>query len=146
MGKGAIATLNWVLVFHIFGVVFWVGSLLLISNLMALVPGEVGVAKERIIVLAGRLLRVSANIGAAVAIIFGILAVAAEPAVLAQGWLHLKLLLVVLMLVVHFRLYQRIRAVEEAPLEASRGEFSILHGVVSVLLLGTLILVFVKPF
>jgi protoporphyrinogen IX oxidase len=144
--KGEIVTLNWILVFHIFGVVFWVGSLLLISRLMALVPGEIGVARERMIVIARRLLMVSANSGAAVTIIFGILAVVAEPGVLARGWLHLKLLLVLLMLVVHFRLYQRIRALEEAPLEATRREFSIMHGLVSLLLLGTLVLVFLKPF
>jgi putative membrane protein len=118
----------------------------MISRLMALVSDEVGVARERIIVLARRLLRVSANAGAAVAIIFGILAVVAEPGVLARGWLHLKLLLVLLMLVVHFRLYQHIRAAEEAPLEVSRREFSIMHGLVSLLLLGVLMLVFLKPF
>jgi putative membrane protein len=146
LGTGETVTLNWVLVFHIFGVVFWVGSLLLISRVMALVAYEVGVAKERIIVLARRLLLVSANTGAAVTMIFGILAVAAEPGVLARGWLHLKLLLVLLMLVVHFRLYQRIRAIEEAPLEATRREFSIMHGLVSLLLLGILMLVFLKPF
>src|ERR1700740_1882126 len=123
--KGEILTLNWVLVFHIFGVVFWVGSLLVISRMMALVPDEVGVAKERIIVLARRLLLVSANTGAAVAIIFGVLAIVADPGVLARGWLHLKLLLVLLLLVVQLRLYQRIRAVEEAPLSATRREFSI---------------------
>jgi protoporphyrinogen IX oxidase len=135
-----------VLVFHIFGIVFWVGSLLLISRAMALAADEVGVAKERIIVLARRLLRVGANTGAAVAIVFGILAIVAEPGVLARGWLHLKLLLVLLMLVVHFRLYRRIRAVEEAPLEATRREFSVMHGLISLLLLGTLVLVFLKPF
>jgi putative membrane protein len=113
---------------------------------MALVPDEVGVAKERIIVLARRLLMVSANTGAVVAIIFGILAVVAEPAVLARSWLHLKLLLVLLMLVVHFRMYQRIQALIEAPLDATRREFSIMHGLVSLLLLGTLMLVFLKPF
>ena len=114
--------------------------------MMALVSDEVGVAKERIIVLARRLLLVSANTGAAVAIIFGILAVVAEPAVLARGWLHLKLLLVLLMLMVHFRMYQRIQALIEAPLDATRREFSIMHGLVSLLLLGTLMLVFLKPF
>jgi putative membrane protein len=113
---------------------------------MALVAGEIGVARERVIVIARRLLMVSANSGAAVTIIFGILAIVAEPGVLARGWLHLKLLLVLLMLVVHFRLYQRIRALEEAPLEATRREFSIMHGLVSLLLLGTLVLVFLKPF
>jgi putative membrane protein len=144
--KGETVTLNWILVFHIFGVVFWIGSLLLISRLMALVPGEIGVARERIIVLARRLLMVSANSGAAVTIVFGILAIAVEPGVLAQGWLHLKLLLVLLMLGVHFRLYQRIQALGEAPLEATRREFSIMHGLVSLLLLGTLVLVLIKPF
>jgi protoporphyrinogen IX oxidase len=135
-----------VLVFHIFGVVFWVGSLLVISSVMSLVPDEVGVAKERIIVLARRLLLVSANTGAAVAITFGILAIVAEPEVLVRGWLHLKLLLVLLMLIIHVRLYLRIRALEEAPLTAMRREFSIMHGLISLLLLGALILVFVKPF
>jgi protoporphyrinogen IX oxidase len=134
-----------VLVFHIFGVVFWIGSLLVISSMMALVPDEVGVAKERIIVLARRLLVVGANIGAAVTIIFGILAILSEPGVLTQGWLHLKLLLVLFIMGIHYRLYQRIRALEEAPLDATRREFSVIHGLVSALLLGTLVLVFLKP-
>jgi protoporphyrinogen IX oxidase len=144
--KGDIVTLSWVLAFHIFGVVFWIGSLLVISSIMARVPDEVGVAKERIIVLARRLITVTANTGAAIAVIFGILAIVAEPEVLTRGWLHLKLLLVLLMLVVHFRLYRRIRTLEEAPLDATRREFSIIHGLVSLLLLGILLLVIVKPF
>jgi protoporphyrinogen IX oxidase len=134
------------LVFHIFGVVFWIGTLLLTSSIMAQVPEEVGVAKERITVLARRLLLVSGSTGAIVTIIFGILAIVAEPGVLLRGWLHVKLLLVLLILVVHFRLHQRVRAVEEAPLDATRREFSVMHGLVSLLLLGTLILVVLKPF
>lgn len=134
------------LVFHIFGVVFWIGSLLVISSLMALVADEVGVAKERIIVLARRLQVIGANIGAAITIIFGILAILSEPGVITQGWLHLKLLLVLFTLGLHYRLYQRIRLLEEAPLDATRREFSIIHGLVSALLLGTLVLVFLKPF
>ena len=113
---------------------------------MGVVPDEVGVAKERMIVVARRLWMVNANVGAAVTIIFGILAILAEPGVAGRGWLHWKLLLVVLMLAVHFRLFQRIRVLEGAPLDASRREFSIIHGAVSLLLLGILILVFLKPF
>ena len=96
--------------------------------------------------LARRLLLVSANTGAAVTIIFGILLIVAEPGVWVRGWLHLKLIMVLLMLVVQLRLYQRIRALEEAPDDATRREFSILHGLVSLLLLVTLMLVFLKPF
>jgi protoporphyrinogen IX oxidase len=124
----------------------WVGSLLLISSLMALVPDEVGVARERAIVVAHRLFRVSSNIGAAVAIIFGIFAILAEPAVLAQGWLHVKLVLVLAMLAAHVRLNLRIIALENDAGAATRREFSIIHGIISALLLVILFLVFVKPF
>ena len=113
---------------------------------MASVPEEVGVAKERIIVMARRLLMVSANSGGAVAIVFGILALLLEPELLTRGWLHVKLLFVLLMLVVQFYMYRRIRTLEEAPLSATRREFSIIHGLVSVLLLGALAMVFVRPF
>jgi protoporphyrinogen IX oxidase len=135
-----------VLVVHVFGVVLWVGSLLVVSSLMALVPEEVGTAKERVIGLARRLVTVSSNTGAAVAIVFGILAILSEPGVLRQGWLHAKLFLVLLMVLVQARLYYRIRALENSPGTASRGEFSMIHGLVSLLLIGILVLVFVKPF
>jgi protoporphyrinogen IX oxidase len=128
----------------------WVdGETQVVLSVLVLCPpstAKVGMAKKRVIVLARRLLLVSANSGAAVAIIFGIMAIVAEPGVLARGWLHLKLLLVLLMLMVQLRLYQRIRALEEAPRDATRREFSIMHGLVSLLLLGTLMLVFLKPF
>jgi putative membrane protein len=113
---------------------------------MGLVAEEVGVAKERVILLARRLLAVSSNVGAAVTIIFGILAILADPVVLQQSWLHIKLVLVLLMLVLHFRLYRRIGAIEDAPLSATRREFSIMHGIVSLLLLGILVMVLVRPF
>jgi len=73
------------------------------------------VAKERVIVLARRLLLVSANSGAAVTIILGIMVIVAESWVLARGWLHLKLLRVLLMLMIQLRLYQRIRALRRGP-------------------------------
>ncbi len=120
------------------------GSLLVISSLMALVPDEVGVAKERTIVLSRRLFHVNSNIGAAVAIIFGIFAILAG--VLVHGWLHLKILLVLALLGFHLRLYWRIIALENEPGTATRREFSIIHGVVSALLLAILFLVFLQPF
>lgn len=113
---------------------------------MALVPDEVGVARERVVVAARRLFHVSANIGATVAIIFGIFAILVEPGVLAQGWLHVKILLVLAMLAAHVRLYLRIVALENDSGAATRREFSIIHGIVSALLLVILFLVFVKPF
>lgn len=141
-----IVTLGWLVIFHLFGVIMWVGTLLLISRLMALVPDEIGVAKERLIVNAGRLLRVSGGISAAVAIVFGIFIILANTTVLRHGWLHVKILLVLAMLAVHIWLYRRIVALENAPASATRREFSITHGIVSVLLLAILALVILQPF
>ena len=139
-------TLTWLIIFHVFGVIFWVGSLLLISSLMRLAPDEVGAAREALIVAARRLFRLSANIGAVVTIVFGILLIVTEPSVLKHGWLHIKLLFVAGMLACHFWLYRRIIGLENEPGSASRGGFATIHGVVSLILLVILVLVFFQPF
>ena len=134
------------LVFHIFGVILWMGSLLVISSMMALVPDEVGAARERMVVIGRRLFHVSSNIGAVVTVVFGIFMVLLNPRVMLQGWMHAKIGLVLLLLVFHVRLYWRVIALENDPGSATRREFTILHGIFSLLLLLILVLVLVKPF
>jgi putative membrane protein len=143
---GEIVTYNWVLVFHIFGVILWMGSLLVISSMMALLPEEVGAARERIVVIARRLFHVSSNIGAIVAVVFGLFIILLNPAIMLQGWMHAKIALVLVLLVFHVRLYWRVTALESDPGSATRREFTILHGIFSLLLLLILVLVLVKPF
>lgn len=138
--------MTWFIVFHLFGVVFWVGSMLVISSLLGLAADEVGAARETLIVAGRRLLRLSANVGALVTVIFGIGIIVLQPAFLTHGWLHVKLLLVVGMLACHFWLYRRVGALENDPGSASRGAFAMIHGVVSLLLLAILGLVFFQPF
>lgn len=145
-GRRGQTVVAWIITLHLFGVIFWLGSLLVITSLLALLPDEVGVAKERFIVAARRLFELGCNIGAAIAVGLGILLVLLEPEVLHHGWLHLKLLLVVILLVVHVRLYRRIVALENEPASASTGEFRMVHGVVSLILLATLLLAILKPF
>ena len=135
----------WIRTLHLFGVIFWLGSLLVITSLLALVADEVGVAKERFIV-AARGLFLGCNIGAAVAIALGILLIPLEPEVLRQGWLHVKLLLVAILLVVHVRLYRRIAALENEPGSATGREFRMVHGISSLLLLAILLLAILRPF
>jgi len=135
-----------VLVFHLFGVIFWVGSLLVISSMMRLVPNEVGATRERMIVVGRRLLHVSANIGAIVTIVFGIFLILLDPHVMLQGWMHAKLTLVLVLLFFHFKFYRRVIALENDPGSATRREFSVVHAIVSLLLLLILVLVLVKPF
>jgi putative membrane protein len=124
----------------------WIGSLLVITSLLALVPDEIAPARERMIVAARRLLRVSSNIGAIVAVIFGVFLILLNPVVMREGWMHGKLGLVLVLLYFHFRLYRRIVALESNPGSATRREFSMIHGAVSLLLLLILVLVLLKPF
>ena len=113
---------------------------------MTLVPDEVGAARERMIFAARRLFLLSANIGAAVAIIFGLFELIARPGLLQAGWMHVKILLVLVLLAIHVRLFMRINAAENDPGTVTRREFSMLHGIVSLLLLAILYLVIAQPF
>lgn len=137
--------MGWLLVLHLFGVIFWVGSLLLISSLLAMVSDEVGMAKERFILIASRLFFSGCNIGGTIAIVFGILLMIALPGVIHERWFDAKLLLVFMLLLVHIRLHRRIVALEENPSAVTRSEFRVIHGLISALLLGILALAVMKP-
>lgn len=138
--------MGWLLVFHLFGIIFWIGSLLLIASLLGMVSDEVGVAKERFILVASDLFFGGCNIGGTVAIAFGILLMIVDPSVLRHGWFHLKLLLVLMLLIVHVRLHRRIVALTDNPSSVNRWEFRVIHAVVSLLLLAILGLAVLRPF
>ncbi len=138
--------MRWLLVFHLFGVILWVGSLLLIASLLAAVSDEVGVAKERFILVANRLFSGGSNSGGAVAIAFGVLLMIADPAVIRHGWIYAKIGLVIVLLGAHIHLQRRIVALTDNPSSVTRREFRVMHGLASVLLLAILALAVFKPF
>jgi putative membrane protein len=138
--------INWGIVFHLFGVVIWLGSLLMIASMLALTTEEVGAARERLILISRRLFQIGCNIGALATVFFGILLILLNPATLMGGWLHVKLVLVLVLLYLHYRLYRRILKLESDPSGASAREFKMIHGIVSMLLLAILALAVLKPF
>jgi putative membrane protein len=137
---------GFVLALHLFGVIFWIGGLLMLASLLARVPEEVGVSKERLLGAVRRLFEVAVNAGAAITIALGIVLAIMRPEVLRQGWLHAKLLLVAVILFYHVRFYRRIRFLEDHPSESSTHEFRVVHGVVSLLVFAILLLAVMKPF
>ena len=138
--------IRWGIVFHLFGVVVWIGNLLVIASMLSLAAEEVGAGRERLIVIARRLFQIGCNIGALTTVFFGIVLILLDPSVLMLGWLHIKLLLVLVLLYFHYRLYRRILNLENDPSSASAREFKMLHGFVSALLLGILALAVLRPF
>src|SRR5271169_2312864 len=94
---------GFVLALHIFGVIFWMGGLLMITSLLARVPEEVGLPKERFLGAARGLFESTVNLGAAISIILGIVLIMLDPLVLQHAWIDAKLLLVAILLFYHVR-------------------------------------------
>src|SRR6476620_6587019 len=109
--------ISWAIVFHLFGVIIWIGNLLVIATMLSLATA-----------------------------FCGIILILLDPAVLMVGWLHTKLVLVLVLLYFHYRLYRRILNLENDPSGASAREFKMIHGLVSALLLAILALAVLKPF
>jgi putative membrane protein len=140
------AARGFILALHIFGAIFWMGGLLMIASLLARVPDEVGLPKERFLGAARGLFEVGTNVGAAVTIGLGIVLIVMDPSVLRHGWLHAKLLLVAVILFYHVRFYRRIIFLENHPSQSTRREYRVIHGMVSLLLIAILVLAVMKPF
>ncbi len=138
--------ISWAIVFHLFGVIIWIGNLLVIASMLSLATEEVGAARERLIVISRRLFQIGGNLGALATVFFGIILILLDPAVLMRGWLHAKLVLVLVLLYFHYRLYRRILNLENDPSGASSREFKMIHGIISALLLAILALAVLKPF
>lgn len=137
---------GFVLALHIFGVIFWLGGLLMVTSLLARVPDEVGLPKERFLGAARGLFESTVNLGAAISILLGLVLIILDPSVLQHGWLHAKLLLVAILLFYHVRFYRRIKFLENNPSQSSSREFRVIHGMVSALLIAILVLTVIKPF
>jgi putative membrane protein len=135
-----------VIALHLFGAIVWIGGLLTLASVLARVPDEVGLPRERLLGAVRTSYRGAVNAGAIITIVLGAILIALQPEVMRQGWLHTKLLLVVLVLAYQWQLYRRIRYLEENPGESSGREFRMAHGILSLLVLAILVLAVLKPF
>jgi len=93
-----------------------------------------------------RLLRGFAHPGAAIAILAGITVVWIQPSYIHQTWLHAKLFLVAILMGLDFVVYWRAKEFHSGQIELKRSECMMLHGAISLVFLGILILVMIKPF
>jgi putative membrane protein len=137
----------WTLVFHIIGLVFWLGSLLVVTQILA-IHREESSSETRATLgrLESKLLRGLAHPGAAIMVITGVVLLFHEPGYLRENWLHAKLLLVVVLIGLDLRLAFQARKLREGKIELSSRECMVLHGAISLVFLVILILVMIKPF
>ena len=136
----------WLKAFHIIGVVTWFAGLFYLPRLFVYhAEADEASIRERLKVMERRL-RVMTHIGGALAVAFGIATLVAEPFYLHAGWLHLKLLLVLLLLVYHALLVKLTRAFAHDHCRWSARQLRGFNEIPGVLLLAIVILAVVKPF
>ena len=137
----------WALVFHILGFVFWMGGLLVATQVLAMHTEETSPeARDSLARLERKLMKGVAHPGAAITVVAGVVVIALQPDYLHQHWLHAKLSLVAILIALDLIIHFRARAFQAGRLELERRECKILHGAVSLVFLGILVLVMIKPF
>jgi putative membrane protein len=139
----------WLKAFHIIFVVTWFAGLFYLPRLFIYhaEASEAGV-RERLKVMERRLLMIT-HIGGALAVLFGLATLGAfahaSSAYLAQGWLHAKLALVVLLIAYHVLLVRMTaQFARDANTRSSRW-LRIFNEVPALLLIAIVVLVVVKP-
>lgn len=136
----------WLKAFHVIGVVMWFAGLFYLPRLFVY-HAEAGetVLRARFKVMERRLL-VMTHIGGALAVGFGLATLASEPFYLHAGWLHLKLLLVLLLVVYHGMLVKLVRDFARDRCGWTSRGLRWFNEIPTVLLLAIVILAVVKPF
>jgi putative membrane protein len=139
----------WVLAFHLVGVVLWMGGLLTFSRVLGYHAREAPSVRPRYTWLEGRLNYLVTIPGAVLTIAFGLwlARIYGMQWFRVASWMHWKLGLVGVVLILHAFLTAKQRAIaRQAPdAHVPRALFAALHGTLGLLLIGILILATVQP-
>jgi len=134
----------WLKALHIIFVVAWFAGLFYLPRLFVYhVDATDPVSHERFIIMESRLLKIT-GLAALLALIFGLSLL--QYWGLKHGWLHAKLVLVVLLIGYHHACSRITRAFREGRNRRTARWFRIFNEVPAVLLVLIVLLVVVKPF
>lgn len=138
----------WTLVFHILGIVFWIGSLLVVTHLLAYDAESASVeVHEALGKLERKLFKGIAHPGAIITIISGIILISTNTQYYLHAvWLHIKLFMVVVIIVLDAITFIRARAFHAGKIKLQRKECMALHGSIALAFIVVLIMVMVRPF
>lgn len=140
----------WVKAFHMVFVVAWFAGLfylprLFVYHVEAVADGADAPTIARFRVMERRLLGIT-HIGGVLALAFGLWLVVLVPGWLAQGWMHAKLALVVLLVGYHLWCMRLVALFGSGRQRHSSRWLRIFNEVPALLLIGIVCLVVVKPF
>ena len=139
---------EWLRALHIISVISWMAGMLYLPRLFVYhVSAEKGSDKsETFKIMERKLLKVIINPAMGAAWIFGLLMIAANPGMFADGWIHVKLFLVLVMSAIHGMLAKQVKIFAADENIKSEKYFRILNEVPAVLMIAIVILAVVQPF
>ncbi len=136
----------WLKAIHVIAVITWFAGLFYLPRLyMYHASAHDTISQQRFVVMERRLF-IMASIGGTLTLIFGIAMLIGAPGYLAMGWLHVKLLLVLLVIVYHCYCLKLLRDFAAQRNRRSANWFRGFNEVLTPLLVAIVILAVVKPF
>ncbi|WP_082108856.1 protoporphyrinogen oxidase HemJ [Azospirillum thiophilum] len=139
---------EWIKALHVISIIAWMAGLLYLPRLFVYhcdAPAGSD-ASERFKVMERRLLRAIMNPAMIAAYVFGIAMIVLTPEWLKQGWLHAKLLFVLLLTASHMMMARWRRDFAEDRNSRPQRFYRIANEVPTLLMIGIVIFVIVKPF
>ncbi len=138
---------DWIKALHVVAIISWMAGMLYLPRLFVYHADiKSGTEQsETFKLMEGRLLRVIINPAMVISWIAG-LWLAWQAGFYKQGWFHAKFLLVILLSAVHGYLSANVRAFAEDRNVKDSRHWRIVNEVPTVLMIGIIILVIVKPF
>lgn len=136
----------WIKALHIAFMVTWFAGLFYLPRLYIYhVSARDDQDRARFTVMEKRLFAIM-TIGAALTALFGLALLAVNRGVLARGWFHWKLLLLLGLIIYHQRCWRWIRQLESGRIPASTRWLRWFNELPVIFLLGIICLAVVKPF
>lgn len=139
---------EWIKALHVISIIAWMAGLLYLPRLFVY-HCEVAAGSdtsERFKVMERRLLRAIMNPAMIAAYVFGIAMIVLTPEWMKQGWLHAKLLFVLLLTASHMMMAKWRREFAEDRNMRPQRFYRIANEVPTLLMIGIVIFVIVKPF
>ena len=139
---------EWFKALHVISVIAWMAGLLYLPRLFVYHTGvEAGSeTSETFKIMERRLLRAIMNPAMIATWIFGLTLIVLTPGWMEQGWLHAKLLMVVLMTVAHMAMARWRRAFAEDRNTHTHKYFRVMNEVPTLMMVVIVFLVILKPF
>ncbi|BAI73529.1 membrane protein [Azospirillum sp. B510] len=139
---------EWIKALHVISIIAWMAGLLYLPRLFVYhcqAPAG-SEASETFKVMERRLLRAIMNPAMIAAYVFGLGMILLTPEWMKQGWLHAKLLFVLLLTVSHMMMARWRRDFAEDRNTRPQRFYRIANEVPTLLMIGIVIFVIVKPF